>query len=271
MTNAIEKQTNAEVPCQSRLQTIDQSPLPILLMPSDMPQNTLGEIHSHQRGQLIYPCNGRYCVHLDKRLLTGSAWQAIWIPPRIKHTVEAIDSLCVHNVYIDTEVITQLPLEPKIFKVSTLLSELLIEGAELAKKPHLSHEFQRLTEVIADQIRLAKSLDSLMLPLSVHPKIKRITETLLDSPSDPRCLSQWARLVHASPRNLSRLFIKETGLTFSDWRQRLYVKEAIGRLSEGHSVTRVSADLGYRNQSAFTQMFRRMTGRVPSDFKAATI
>lgn len=41
--------------------------------------------------------------------------------------------------------------------------------------------------------------------------------------------------------------------------------------SEGLSVTRVSADLGYRNQSAFTQMFRYMTGKVPSDFKVATL
>lgn len=262
----MEKRTPSLIPSQSRLQAIDQSPLPILLMPSEMPQNTLGEMHSHQRGQLIYPCNGRYCVHLEKRLLTGSAWQAIWIPPRIIHTVESIDSICVHNVYIDTVAIAHLPIVPKIFKVSILLSELLIEGAALAKKPELHHEFQRLAEVVADQIRLATSLDSLMLPMSAHPKIKRITEQLLKSPSDPRCLSEWARWVHTSPRNLSRLFVKETGLTFSDWRQRLYVKEAISRLSEGHSVTRVSADLGYRNQSAFTQMFRRMTGKVPSDF-----
>lgn len=240
-------------------------------MPSQMQKNTIGQLHSHQRGQLVYPCDGRYCVHLKNRVLTGSAWQAIWIPPHIMHTVEAIDSLCVHNVYIDTDYVEGLPQEAKIFKVSLLLSELLNHAADIAQNDSYKLEFQRIASVIADQIRMAEPLDELILPLSNHPKVSIITKQLLHEPNDPLSLDDWAEIIHTSSRTLSRLFIKETGLTFSDWRQRLYVKEAIKRLGQGQSVTRVSFDLGYRNQSAFTQMFRRTTGKVPSDFKAAAL
>lgn len=266
MTAVIEKKTDLRQPSSQRLAQIDESPLPIQLLLSQMPKSSKGQLHSHQRGQLIYPCQGRYCVHFENKIFKGAAWQATWIPPQIPHTVEAIDALCVHNVYIDTQTIKNLPEKIKSFKVSILLSELLNEGAKLAQQPNHEGEFRRLTTVIADQIRLAQSLDNISLPLSMHPKIRLITEQLSHAPDDKRCLNEWARLTHVSPRTLSRLFIKETGLSFSHWRQRLYAKEAIDLLSQGQSVLQVSIELGYSNQSAFTQMFRRTTGCLPSDF-----
>lgn len=266
MKRAIEEKTGLRQPSSQRLAVIDESPLPILLLVSHMHKAYKGRLHSHQRGQLIYPCNGRYCVHFEKKVLRGAAWQAIWIPPLVPHTIESIDALCIHNVYINTHIIKNLPKKTKSFKVSILLSELLNEGVELAQQPNHMSEFERLTAVIADQIRLAPPLDNISLPLSTHPKIKLITEQLLHNPNDKCCLNEWARLVHVSPRTLSRLFIKETGLSFSHWRQRLYVKKAITLLSQGQSVLRVSIELGYSNQSAFTQMFRRTTGCLPSDF-----
>lgn len=245
---------------------LDCAQLPIVLMPRTMAKGSKGKLHSHARGQLIYPCNGRYCMHFAQHIMGGSAWQAIWVPPHTKHNLEAIDALCVHTVCIDTQVVAGLPPTPKIFKVSRLLSELLSAGAVLAKNAAHHAEFARLAAVIADQIRLAEPLDKIALPLSHHPKIQTIAQQLLHDPSDPRSLNDWAALVHTSPRTLTRLFIKETGLTFTSWKQRLYVKEAIALLGAGQSVIQVAFELGYSNQSAFTQMFRRVTGRLPSDF-----
>jgi AraC-like DNA-binding protein len=42
------------------------------------------------------------------------------------------------------------------------------------------------------------------------------------------------------------------------------VAEARRRLASGERVTRVALDLGYESISAFTAMFRRATGTLPS-------
>lgn len=260
------KQTTLSIPSARRLKDIDSSLQPIILMPSKMPKGSLGDLHVHQRGQLIYPHQGRYVLHLHNRLISGSAHQATWVPPQQIHTVRAIDDLWVHNVYIDTTVFPHLPQTVKIFKVTKLLSALLEQGATITKAPQRAEELKHITYVIADQIVVSEAMDSLILPISEHPKIRQVINALLQQPSDKRKLIDWAQRVHCSERTLSRLFVKETGMTFSQWRQRLHVKEAIDHLQNGRPISAVAIELNYASQSAFTQMFSRITGQPPSQF-----
>jgi AraC-like DNA-binding protein len=65
---------------------------------------------------------------------------------------------------------------------------------------------------------------------------------------------------------LERLFQKETGLTFAQWRRQLRLHAAIVRLNRGESVTSVALDAGYQNTSAFIEMFRRLVGCTPGRY-----
>ena len=62
---------------------------------------------------------------------------------------------------------------------------------------------------------------------------------------------------------LTRMFRRETGQSFSAWRQRVRLLEALARLGAGESVTNVALDVGYDSPSAFTAMFRRELGAAP--------
>ena len=97
-------------------------------------------------------------------------------------------------------------------------------------------------------------------------RARRITDTLLDYPSDTRTLQDWARELGASERTLARLFSRETGMTFGQWRQQVKLLAALARLARGESVTAVAFDLGYASQSAFIAMFRRALGRTPGRY-----
>jgi transcriptional regulator GlxA family with amidase domain len=66
-------------------------------------------------------------------------------------------------------------------------------------------------------------------------------------------------------RTLERLFLAETGLTISRWRQRLRLLRAIELLAAGESVTAVSGAVGYATPSAFTAMYRAHLGRTPRE------
>jgi AraC-like DNA-binding protein len=56
---------------------------------------------------------------------------------------------------------------------------------------------------------------------------------------------------------------------FQQWRLRACIVNAISRLALGHSVTVIAYDLGYERPAAFSTMFRKMTGHVPSAHPAA--
>lgn len=69
-----------------------------------------------------------------------------------------------------------------------------------------------------------------------------------------------------SNRTLSRLFIKELGINFSDWRIRLKLLEAIKRLGEKQPLKEIAFDVGYETTSAFICMFKKRIWTTPSHF-----
>jgi len=70
----------------------------------------------------------------------------------------------------------------------------------------------------------------------------------------------------ASSRTLARLFERETGMRFVDWRQQARLARALVGLAEGRDVASVARAVGYESVSAFTAMFRRVLGRTPSNY-----
>ncbi len=77
-----------------------------------------------------------------------------------------------------------------------------------------------------------------------------------------------ARDLKTSTRTLYRRFLRETGITFAQWKQQARLLESIRRLADGAPVTTVAPDLGYESPSAFSTMFRRALGVAPRAFNA---
>jgi AraC-like DNA-binding protein len=71
-----------------------------------------------------------------------------------------------------------------------------------------------------------------------------------------------------SRRTFTRVFRRETGLSFTMWRQQACLVAALPRLVAGEPVTRVAVDLGYDNPAAFTTMFKRVLGASPRAYLA---
>ena len=94
-------------------------------------------------------------------------------------------------------------------------------------------------------------------------RLLALCRALLERPEADASLEDWAERVHASPRTLSRLFVRETAMSFGAWRQQVRLAEALARLAAGQPVGRVARDLGYASASAFTAMFRRALGATP--------
>lgn len=70
-----------------------------------------------------------------------------------------------------------------------------------------------------------------------------------------------------SERNFSRLVVRETGMSFGQWRLRLLMLTATRRLLEGDTTETVAQALGYETPSAFIAAFKRVFGMTPGRYR----
>jgi AraC-like DNA-binding protein len=94
-----------------------------------------------------------------------------------------------------------------------------------------------------------------------------VLQALQADPGDNRPLVEWAREVHVSERTLARLCLRELGMSFGDWRQRMRFLAAIEALEGRRSVQEIAFDMGYSSASAFISMFQRLAGCTPEQYR----
>ena len=87
----------------------------------------------------------------------------------------------------------------------------------------------------------------------------RISETYRDDIP----ISQIAAELKVSHAHLSRQFKRDFGFSLLNYRHRLRVSEATGRLYRGDKILDVGEEVGFNDTSRFYQGFRKITGVPP--------
>lgn len=103
-------------------------------------------------------------------------------------------------------------------------------------------------------------------PLPQHALLDELCTEFMSRPNIRTTPEMWAEKLNKSLRTFTRLFHKETGLSFRDWRQKACLMYALTALKKGDSVTEVALELGYENPSAFSAMFNKEMGYSPKLF-----
>lgn len=223
--------------------------------------------HKHFRAQLVYASEGVLTV-----ATAGGTWvvppqQAVWVPAGTLHEVTTQGLASMRFLYLHPQAAAGLSPSCYVLAVSELLRALILRTLDFPKNYGPDGPEARIVEVILDELRASRP-EPLHLPMPDDPRLKVITAALIEQPALDGTLGQWARRAGASERTLARLFLKETGMTFGAWRQRLRLLTAVARLGEGAPVTSVAYDLGYDSPSAFIAMFRKNLGRTPGRYFA---
>lgn len=105
------------------------------------------------------------------------------------------------------------------------------------------------------------------LPAPADPRLRDVAAILADDPADGRTLAELGRAVGASERTLSRLFRRDTGMTFPQWRAQLRLQHAMLLLAAGSTVTGAGTAGGYTNTSAFIAAFRDAFSITPAAYR----
>jgi AraC-like DNA-binding protein len=226
---------------------------------------SFGIAHSHKRAQFIYPGTGIVKVQTGYGIWCISPSQAAWIPSMHEHRILYPQNTTVYALFIDSSLSSKFKNYCCVLNIDSFMKELILKAVKIGEKYSVGSHEHSIMQVISGEIsRLTPS--SLNLPLAKDERVLRVMNYLLDNPASSKQLDHFSKIACTSTKNLNRLFMKETRLTFGTWRKHLKVLEAVEKLSKGLSVTEVSIDLGYRSLSSFVSMFRKVTGKTPGAF-----
>ena len=228
--------------------------------------NLLFAPHTHPTLQIMFSLEGVLTAST-----TSSEWRAppqsmVWIPPHRQHGLAVARPCRVFCIHLPTDG-QEEPDDCSVSVVPSLVIELVAYLARSDRSVDLARQ-ACLKEVIREELRCVDpSACRMQLPLD--RRAARVARAILAEPSNPRTLHDWANEVGACERTLSRVFERQTGLTFKKWQQRSRLLRAGELLRQEVPVTEVALMVGYESVSAFISIFRKEYGVTPGTYVAA--
>lgn len=247
------------------LREINEGRWPVRSSARDYPENCYIAPHSHRKHQLIYAVEGVMVVHCANSQWTVPPSRGIWMPCGQVHSIRCVGTVKMRSVFVRPDAALQLPDETRAVSISNLLSELILVSVGIRGPYDESSREGRIMQLILDELTILPTLP-LQLPQPVDSRIKTICSTLQGDPGDRSTLAHWSARLDVDEKTIQRLFQKQTGLTFGQWRQQARLLLALERIAVGEKIIDVAGALGYDSPSAFATMFKKQFGKTPSHF-----
>ncbi|MBP6116151.1 MAG: helix-turn-helix transcriptional regulator [Neisseriaceae bacterium] len=243
---------------------------PVVGIASDLGPLHDSLVHQHARDQLLFAASGCMSVTLDHQWLTLPPTRAAWIPAGVPHRVQLRGAVAYRSLYVMPEVLPArgllaLPERALVFAVNPLL-QAMIERMALADfdfdwgQPAAQH----LLQVWVDELAAAKVLDG-QLSWPQHPRVQQALARY-DAGWVLPSLTVLAEETHLHSKTLTRVFQRDTGLSYQQWVQQWRLQRAIEALAEAQSVSTVAQQLAFASDSAFIAFFKRQLGVTPKQF-----
>lgn len=231
----------------------------ILAFPNSYPAGYTISRHSHSRSQLLYVASGSIMIVTTEGRWLIPAHYALWIPAGIEHSVVIFSHCEMKSVFISPNAVSGLAGNVRVLGLTTLALSLIHEVMLFPDNvPSAPREYLLLELLIHEVPRLPEQ--PLSLPFPSDPGLAALCRRFLEAPSIHTAIDDWAVDLAVSRRTFTRFFVRETGISFSAWRQQACLLAAIPRLGNGESIMTVALDLGYKSAAAFTVMFKRVLG-----------
>jgi AraC-like DNA-binding protein len=249
------------------LKEIDAAPAPITGRATDYPAGWHIEPHAHAKHQLIYAVRGVMVVQAEAGRWVVPPTRAIWMQAGMTHEIRCIGEVHMRSLLVARDAAPRLLEQTQAVGISPLLRELIRAAMEVRQPCAPGTRDGRVMRLILDELRALPVLP-LHLQQPTDVRLLRICERLQQQPDDASTMAEWAERLAVDVKTIQRLFVKETGMTFGQWRQQARLLRALELLATGEKVIEVALALGYDSPSAFATMFRKQFDQTPSQFFA---
>jgi AraC-like DNA-binding protein len=240
---------------------------PVLALGGIYPPSHHVHPHKHRRSQLFCPLSGIASASTTQGAWAIPAMRGFWIPAGVRHELRMQGVVEMQSLYFEPGTLVEMPKRCKVLAISSLMRNLVQEAIRLPVCYELEGRSGALMQLIQYELATLPELP-LSLPIPTDKALARICRKFLLHPTATVEIDLWANLLHSSRRTFTRLFRRETGLSFGVWRQQACILAALPRLAAGASVTSTALEFGYENPAAFTSMFKRVLGAPPREYLA---
>ncbi|MDF0733721.1 helix-turn-helix transcriptional regulator [Pseudomonas entomophila] len=223
--------------------------------------------HRHDWVQFSYAISGVLGVYTSDGSYFAPPQWGVWIPADTEHEVVTSMQAEMRSLYVRRDACPWAPVECRVLEVTPLARELIKQFCLMpADYPEGDSAEARLVAVLLDQLRALPQV-GFSLPLPRHPGLLALCNQLIAAPDQAQTLQQWARQLECSEKTLMRLFQRETGLSFRNWRQRMRLLSSLAVLEAGESVTEAALACGYDSTSAYIAAFKQLFGSTPGELR----
>jgi AraC-like DNA-binding protein len=255
------KSDNPRMAWLAQTASFDPDPYPaeVLGLAASLADHDSGR-HAHARGQLLYARQGCIRITLAGRLCMLPPSRAAWIPGGTAHRAVMRNIVDYRSLYFRQDLAALLPAQVRVIDVSPLLQAVLEPIAMASFDQSWQHgRHAHLLGLCLDEIRIAPC-EPMLLPLPHDRRLSRLVARLDRLPPELQALEAD---VGASAKTITRIFQKQTGMSYQQWRQQWRLMRAIELLAIGHGISHVAAELRFSSDSAFIAFFRNMVGETP--------
>ena len=221
--------------------------------------------HSHSEDQLLFAAEGVMTLDTSQGVWVVPPLRAVWIPAETVHGVKMSGRVSMRTLYFLPGSCKSLPRRCLVINISSLLKELILHACTFSKLRKNVTSERHVIDMIVDQLKEVESIP-VQLPHPTDIRARKLADKLSANPGDQRSFDDLCSGCGAGKRTMQRLFVEETGMSFSKWRQRLRLISAMQRLAAGESVTNAALEAGYNSTSAFIAMFRKQLGMTPTRY-----
>lgn len=239
---------------------------PVIGIASDLGVHDSGR-HSHLRHQLLFSASGSITIELEETLCQLPPGRAAWIPAGTVHRAKMRGALAYRSLYFSTTLpLSALPLQ--VVEVNPLFFE-VIERMAFWPWGMSAEQQASLITVFCEEIQTAHR-ENWTLQLPSDARLNLWLGRVRAGELPPR-LGQLAQQVGATERTISRVFIRDTGMNYQNWRQQWRLLKAMEMLSDGWQLSQVAQQLEFVSDSAFITFFRQHTGTTPSRYSLKSL
>jgi AraC-like DNA-binding protein len=218
--------------------------------------------HAHGSDQLIYAISGVMEVSAGQGVWLIPPHFAIWIPARTTHAIRMPGSVSMRTLYLRPGLAAGLPSKCSILHVTPLLRELIVETVRIQELRIQNRLHCALRDLLVSRLASASPMPT-YVTLPSEPRARAIADAIVRNPAERQTLAKMCHAAGASVRTIERIFRREVGSDFEFWRRQVRLMKAVELLISGRSVKETSFVLGYRQPTAFVQMFRGVLGATP--------
>jgi len=254
-----------------------------------------GEVlhNGHAEDHIFIPLEGSFYSEVPsaaggQRTVRGVAGNTCIIPAGLGYSAHWEDDLEHLSIFLDplllTRVAREMFMSERVELVDTCAGE----------DPLIRHiGLALLAEIGSEGSPARLYVDSLVNTLAIHLlrnhatldlkwksfsgglagyRLRRATEFIEESLADDLSLAEIARAADLSPYHFARAFKQSTGLTPLRYLMERRIERAKHLLADTElPIVQVSYQVGFKSQSHFTTIFRRLTATTPRAYRKAVL